>query len=276
MIEKFTYMNHENEVIGIGYDGIFAQYNNLRDFTWDYSSNNNVMSNFTRGIVKKTIPLVIIAGTEEKGIQIKNRLFEIAEKDVLAEEPGKIILGDYYMQGYIIESKKTKYLDAKGYMQVSIVFATDLASWVKETTVMFRPAAKDSQTGSNLDYPYDYPFDYSSEIWNKPLNNTNFVDTAFRLIVYGPCVNPAIFINGHTYQVNCYVSDNEYLLIDSRTKKIQLYKYNGEVVNCYNKRNRASYVFEKIKSGVSIVTWNGNFGFDVVLLEERSEPKWTF
>jgi alginate O-acetyltransferase complex protein AlgI len=34
-------------------------------------------------------------------------------------------------------------------------------------------------------------------------------------------------------------------------------------------------VFEKIPSGNNIVVWDGNWGFDITLFEERSEPKWT-
>ena len=49
----------------------------------------------------------------------------------------------------------------------------------------------------------------------------------------------------------------------------------GSKVNCFNKRNRASYIFEKMPVGTSKVSASSGFKFDVVLLEERGEPKWT-
>jgi len=48
----------------------------------------------------------------------------------------------------------------------------------------------------------------------------------------------------------------------------------GSTENCFNLRNRDSYIFEKIPAGVLTIASSANFKFDVVLLEERSEPKW--
>ena len=75
--------------------------------------------------------------------------------------------------------------------------------------------------------------------------------------------------------IKAEVSSGEYLVIDSSEKTIMLVKGSGEKVNCFNKRSRDSYVFEKIPVGANTVSWEGEFGFDVTLLEERSEPKWT-
>ena len=46
-------------------------------------------------------------------------------------------------------------------------------------------------------------------------------------------------------------------------------------ISKFSDRNRDDYIFEKIPSGSNDVSWDGAFGFDVTLLEERSEPKWT-
>jgi phage-related protein len=75
--------------------------------------------------------------------------------------------------------------------------------------------------------------------------------------------------------VNCTVGANEYLTIDSSAKKVFLTAQDGTITNMFNNRNRDSYVFEKIPTGQNVVSWNGGFGFDIILLEERSEPKWT-
>ena len=76
------------------------------------------------------------------------------------------------------------------------------------------------------------------------------------------------------YQVDCEVGEGEYLTVDSTTKKIFVTKNDGTIVNCFNSRNKNSYIFEKIPSGNNAVTWSGEYGFDVILMEERSEPKW--
>lgn len=279
MLEQIKFVNHLNESMDWGKNRIFVQYNDLRDYAWDYSADNDRIAFFTQGVVTKTVPLLICCTSEEDGVALKNQIFELAEKDVLSVKHGKLILGDYYLRCFITGSDKTNYLYRKGYLETSLKITTDYPQWVKETTVSFLINGSDSgETGynkRNFDYNFDFPFDYSSGMIGKTLNNTGFVSSNFRLIIYGAVSNPAIHIAGHTYQVNYTIEDNEYLIVDSVQKTITLIQRNGTVINCFNYRNRDSYIFEKIPVGNNSVTWNGLFGFEVILIDERSEPKWT-
>lgn len=278
MLEKIKYVNHMMEEMQWGESGIYVNYNDLRDFSWQYNSENNRISGFQKGIVTKTVPIIIHCKSEEEGIKKRNELFEICEKDVVAVQYGKIIIGDYYLKCYVTGSSKSNYLMHKGYMETSLTVTTDLPSWVKETKAVFRSLGTDDESGNaggkNYDFNCDFPYDYTSEFNDKRLNNSGIAETAFQIIIYGACTNPAISINGHTYQVNVELTENEYLTIDSMTRKIILTKYDGSKVNCFSKRNRDSYIFTPIPPGESIINWNGAFGFDVILLDERSEPKW--
>lgn len=282
MFEQIKFMNHINEVMEWGKNGTFVNYNDLHDYSWDFTSDNNKISSFKMGIVKKTIPIIICCDSEEQGVLMKNRLMEYAEKDVLALQHGKIIIGDYYLKCYITGSKKGKYLESKGYMTATLTVTTDYPQWVKESTVSFRTdgsvvtdTPQEISAKRNFDFNYDFPYDYTSGMRNKTLNNTGFVGTNFKLIIFGAAVNPAVHIAGHTYKVNCEVQAGEHLTIDSLSKTVILTRVDGTEVNEFNHRNRASYIFKEIPSGNNAVTWDGDFGFDVVLLEERSEPKWT-
>lgn len=277
MLEQVQYKNHLGEVISFGKEGIFVNENDLRDFTWSYTAKNNRISTFQKGVVKKTLPVVIVCASEEDGINKRNALFEICEKDVLAKKHGKIIIGNYYMKCYITGSKKSDYLMNKRVMILKLTVVTDSPAWVKESTNIFRRmnSAVVEDAGQNLNYPHDYPHDYASELTNQKLVNEDFVATNFRMIIYGPCVEPKIYVGEHLYSVSTSLMSSEHLIVDSSAKTIVLVQSNGEQVNCFNDRNRDSYVFEKIPSGANMVTWEGDFGFDVTLLEERSEPKWT-
>jgi hypothetical protein len=84
-----------------------------------------------------------------------------------------------------------------------------------------------------------------------------------------------VYVSGHLYQVNCDVGVGEYLTIDSVSKKIFLTANDGSTTNVFNMRNRDSYIFEKVPPGINSVILEGDFGVDIILLEERSEPKWT-
>lgn len=283
MLEQITFINHINEKMEWGKNGIYVNYNDLRDYSWNFTSDNNQISSFNMGIVTKSVPIIICCSSEEEGLLLKNRLLEYADKDVLALQHGKIIIDDYYLRCYVTGSKKSKYLVNKGYLETTLTIATDYPHWVKEGKTSFRAngtviadGAGQAPVGSkrNLDYNVDFPYDYMSGMKGKTLNNSGFVGTNFRLIIYGAVINPTIYIAGHCYQVNCSVGEGEYLTIDSLAKTIRLSKKGGETENCFNYRNRNSYIFQKVPPGDNAVTWDNTFGFDVILLDERSEPKW--
>lgn len=278
MLEIVQYRNHLGENITFGQDGFFVNENDLRDFVWSYTNKNNRISSFRRNVQKKTLDVYVSCASDAEGIAKRNELFETCEKDVLAEQHGRFIIGDYYMRCYVVGSKKTEYLVNKRLMRITLSIVTDFPAWIKESSSTFRKSSSSLSPeygGTNLDYAFDYNFDYASDVVNQVLINGDFASSNFRMIIYGPCIGPEINISGHSYNVASELTETEYIVIDSTEKTIVLCRANGQQVNCFNDRNRESYIFEKIPSGENSVTWDGDFGFDVVLLEERSEPKWT-
>lgn len=424
MLEKLKYISSRKEEIAFGENGIFVNYNDLRDYDWSFEAVNNKISSFTKGITEKTLPVIIKAGSEEEGLRIKNELFEIAEKDLLTHSHGKIVIGDYYLKCFIKGSKKSNYLIDKGYLETELKIVTDFPMWTKETTTPFKVGSvatsrknifggiilaqalvnsgssnvvldtdakvvkygyntnyedtertrlysgfkentqytiilegthDDSEshygkthsvhlslvysnngikniqlaeTGEfsmvihsdenrtlkyvtynqngdygdkivlkyercgvfegaitadefepykfmNKDYPHGYSYDYANGAQNTMLLNEGIADADFEITIYGACVNPMIVIGGHAYSVDTEILTGEYLKINSKEKKVYKVKYDGEVVNQFDFRNREYYIFKKISAGANNVAWSGMFGFDVTLLEERSEPKWT-
>ena len=274
MLEQLKYKNHENEIFEFGKDGIFVNVSNLHDYSWEVKKKNNRITSLDYGVVTKKLPVVIFCATEAKGIEARNRLLEVVEKDVLALQHGRIIIGDYYFKCFVTKSEKKDYLKTKQFMTLNLTLTSDLPYWVKETSNVFMAGAG-SIAGDGLDYNYDYPHDYYNDMKNASINNPGFVASNFRLVINGPCNNPVVYVGDHAYQVNCDVAAGEYLVIDSSRKTVELTATNGTKTNVFNSRNKASYIFEKIPAGKNPVTWEGNFNFEIVLLEERSEPKWT-
>lgn len=280
MLEQLKYKNHLNEVFEFGKNGIFVNASDLHDYDWKTSSKGSRISVLTRQVSTRKLPVIIMCKTDAEGISARNRMLEVMEKDVLAVQHGQIIVGDYYFRCFVTKSAKKDYLTNKRLMKLTLTLTSDYPYWVKETRLQFRQSSGGGGGGASslwLDFPYDYPFDYffaAGSGNSNILSNGGFVATNFRMILYGSCKNPTISIAGHTYQVLCDVGVNEYLTIDSTTKKIQLVQYDGTVVNMFNNRNKASYIFQKIPAGTSTITWSGLSDFDIILMEERSEPKW--
>lgn len=273
MLERFTYTNSYNETLEFGKDCLYVNENDLRDFAWNITSKNNKISSFKKGIVSKTIPVIIKCDSEAEGINLRNRLFEVFEKDVLVKQHGKIHIGDYYLRCFITGSKKTQYLIHKSYLLVSLIVQTDFPEWVKETTTTHKMSVADSE--GFLDFPYDFTYDFKNQFVNTNIINEGFIPSNFVLKIEGYANNPTLIIGNHKYSVNVTVGDGEYLTIDSANKTITLNK-SGELVNCFKDRCKDSYIFEKIPPGESVVaSSNEQLKFTLTLLEERSEPKWT-
>lgn len=276
MLEQLKYKNHVNEVFEFGKDGIFVDMNELHDYEWTVTKKGNRISSLDYAISKRKLPVVIICDTEAKGIAARNKLMEVVEKDVLAMKHGKIIIGDYYFRCFVTKSQKKNYLNTKRWMEITLTLTTDFPYWVKESTMQFGTRLpSDPSVGKNLDFAHDLPYDFYSGHNVRDLVNTGFVGTNFKIIIYGTATNPAVFIGGHEYGVNCDIGENEYLTIDSLSKQVYLTGNTGEITNKFNDRNKDSYIFEKIPPGSNPVSWTGDFGFDIILMEERSEPKWT-
>lgn len=274
MLERFLYTNSFGETLEFGKDCLFVNENDLRDFAWDITTKNDRISGFKKGIVAKTIPIILKCDSEADGVALRNRLFEVFEKDILAKQHGKIHIGEYYLRCYITGSQKTQYLINKNHMLVTLTVQTDAPEWVKESTIHY--SVDTTRNEPYLDFSFDYPYDFRNELVNGGMYNTNLVASNFILTISGFVQNPELFIGGHRYVVNVTVGTYETLTIDSSKKTIILTKANKEQVNCFNERNRESYIFEKIPSGYnSITSPNGQFSFSLTLLEERSEPKWT-
>lgn len=271
MLERIRYVNHLNEEISFGENGLFVNANDLHNFAWAINSQSNKISSFKKGITKKLLPVIVKKNNDEDGLKAKNDLFEICEKDVLKNKNGRLYCGEYYLNCFITEGKASDYLYKKSYTVFNLTIQTDYPWWIKETDQTFGLVSK---VGKDLDYNNDFPYDYSSNILNTKLINSDFTDTSFRMSILGPATDPKVTIGPNEYQVFTTLNSNEYVEIDSIEKTIRLIRNDGQVDNVFNKRNKESYIFEKIPSGESNISLSGDFTVIVTLLEERGVPKW--
>lgn len=276
MLDKMTYTNHLNEQIVLGENPYYANYSDLRDYSWDYTEANSKILSFNKGIREYTLPVTIMCKTEAEGYQRRNDMYEIMEKDVLAGKYGTLEIGQYKLQCYVKDSAKSDFLQNKKHMIVNLVFVTDRPYWVKEKEYVFQQKNEEQGGASEfLDFDIEYAYDYTNSIERLQLVNQNFVASNFRLAIYGEALNPRVSVNGHVYEVSGTVEAGQHLIIDSIAKTVTLHTKNGAVINKFNERNKDSYIFEKIPAGDLMLSRSDNFRFDLTLIEERGEPKWT-
>lgn len=274
MLENFIFENHLGQRFEGLANGVYLNSNDLRDYHWKYDLINSRISRFYRDTTSRKLPLTVICKTDAEAVNVKNRLLEIAEVDIEALLPGKIIIGDYYTYGYITASVKSNYMIKKRYCKIELTLTSEDPSWYREETCIFRSESPDSSE-STADYPFDYKWDYSAVLATNQIACNSISDNAFILKIYGEITNPTVTIGTHLYAINGTVKAGESLLINSLTKTITLTKATGEKENWFDMRNRNSYIFEPIPPGLHTVTRNGSFVVELTIIEKRSEPKWT-
>lgn len=276
MLDKFIFENH----LGIRFvgleNGVYLNYSDLRDYSWGYDTINSRISRFYRPVSNRKIPLVVYCKSDAEAVAVMNRLHELSEADIEAKIPGKIFVGDYYTIGYITASKKSNYLINKRLCNIELTLTSDDPAWYREQNHTFMPGEGSSiGIGGGTDYPYDYSYDYALSLQGRKVVCDSAGSSAFRLLIYGEASNPSVVIGGHVYAINGTIGAGESLLIDSLSKTITLTTAIGNKINWFDKRGREDYIFEPIPAGQNTVSWNGAFGFDLAVIEKRSEPRWT-
>lgn len=276
MRENFIFENHlGRRFVGID-NGVYLNANELRDYSWDYDVINNRISRFYRGVTSRKIPLLVCCSTVEEANEVRNRLLELAEADIDAMLPGKIFTGDYYTTGFITASKKTDYRTHGRFCKLDLTLTSPDPSWSREEVHVFGSTDSGaSASRSGFDFPFDYDYDYSVSTTSRQVVCDTIKPSKFKLRIYGEVTDPAVMINDHAYKVNGRVKAGETLLIDSLNKTITLTTATGSKVNWFANRDRHDYIFEPIPPGVNNVIYNGSFKFDLIVIEERSEPRWT-
>ena len=276
MLDNFVYVDHIGRRFSGLENGVYINENDMRDYDWKYSTINGRLSSFHRDVTTRNLPLTLVHKTGAEALVVRHKLLELAEGDIAAMIPGKIYIGEYYTLGYITGSKKGSYLVNDRYMTLDLKVTSDDPMWYREKRYVFSATDEGTAIGANgADYPYDYPYDYAVALNGRTINNSAITSSAFRVTIYGQATNPAITINDHTYMINGTVSAGEFVVIDSLQKRITHNDGNGKETSWFDLRGREDYIFEPIPAGMNVVNWVGDFGFDLTVIEKRSEPAWT-
>lgn len=269
MLEKMKYVNHINEVVEFGKNGLYINENDLRSFDLSYDVYNNDITNIRREIKGKKLPIVVVGSNYLNNL---DAIINVSEKDVIDGIPGKLYIGDWYVEGYIVGSNPsgyTKRRDAK----TTLNFVSISQCWMRPKLYTFRHSEHSGDEG--LGYPYDYPYSYLSSVEVLNMVNSFYASADFIMKFYGPLTNPQISINDHTYSVTTEIDTNEVLTVNSIKKTIVLTEEDGTEVNKFADRDTSSYIFEKIPSGLNSLVASNTYDFDITLIEERRTPAWT-
>lgn len=284
----FYYVNNRGQRIDLSDYPYMFQSGDLLNWTYSYNTQSSAKRDVTSDykLAAKEIPVQIavlcdfsipLAERREEWKEAVDHLADVLQADVIDDKDGKIYTDTgHYMKCKIIGFEKSDWKMGLPFMFNTMTVLSDRPVWIHEESRSFPPISSDSEgEESYLDYEHDYPYDYTMPyggdvIWNVD----HYAPCEFLMTVFGPTVDPRVVINGHPYQIYTTLDSNEYLQIDSRANTVVKYLANGIRQDIYDYRAKQESVFDPITPGNISVVWSGEFGFDITLCCERSEPRW--
>lgn len=279
MLDSMKYVNHLGEEIQFG-SIYYANYNDLRDYAWTYSTEFSKVVNFRRSVTEKSLPILIKCTDSTLAAAYKNAFFATTEKDIIAAKPGKFVVGDYYFRCYIYSTKKTDYLVDATYLAVTAKIVSDSAVWTKEVTTLYHYTSGSGSSAATRDYSYDYAHDYTragSTGASSTITNPFFAAVDFIAVISGGSgtAAPTITIGSDVHKFTYTIPSGGYVTLDTKARTLVYTSSSGATTNIFSTRDKANDIFAKIPSGVSSLSWNGTFDVQITLLIDRSEPEWT-
>lgn len=260
-----------------------ANIQDLLQYEWDYGTSDNVGRNggriteMKRGVAAKSMTISVMGSSREAYTEVLNRYLRITERDIRNLTPGRLYLGENYLTCYLAASQyDTAFDPGVTFARKAVTLVSEYPFWRIEETTRYLPDDRETESAEYLDYPYDYAYDYLYDLSGaRQLINDHYASSDFVMTVYGPAVNPTVYIAGHKYMVATVLYDGDYMVIDSAAKTVIRIAADGTSENLFNCREKDSEIFEKIPPGNNTVIFNQEFGFDLTLYRERSEPEWS-
>lgn len=269
---NIVYINSNNHVLDFTKKYMVMNIDEL--FSNEFETENGRIIDYrTQGTISKQMEVDAIGVDWKEHI---NELNDVILEDVMNGKKGKFYIDDYFLRCNITAVSQNECNYMNGIESFTLTLTSDSFCWIREETHSFVSTSAIESTDTKR-YPYIYPYRYHPRIGTSDLYNLMNIPTHYVIRIYGPASNPSITINRHVYQVFTNVERNEYLEIDyssESTRTISRYKRDGGHIDEFNNRSKQSTIFKQIDPGLQPIVWKGDFSFDVVLIDERSQPKW--
>lgn len=263
---------------------------NLLDYSWAYATRDrrrgSRIAGFNKGVASGDVTIHVLAkklADRNNAIDAFNNVIDVDIYDGIA---GKMWFNDWFTYGYITGAKNSRWQYGIGVLKKDVTFVREEETWFHvisknsyseiEEDDTYEAGIKDyelnEETGlEGYDYDYDYGVDRVS---STEIINPNPLGCDFIINITGPVNNPVIRIGNTTVNVNIEVPAGAILTVDSTAKTIIMTYADGLQLNVFSARNPDYYIFQKIESGHNAIVWDGSFNWDLMMIEERSEPRW--
>lgn len=278
---EILYRNSDNTKI-IDFSGGSYEISDIDVFRheFQYIVENEKITEFKTGVQEYSIDANIVDAGEKSWKSLYADMNAVFCRDILLEKPGALYVNGSYMNCYVFASKPKEIFEDWGFQVTELKIVTDRSIWIEEQRISLKPITNSEESSDDSKgYPYGYPHSYANVSKATNIKIDHYTDSDFRMTVYGPTTSVNITINGHPYHVKYPIEEGEYMVIDSRSylppdERIYVVRNNGEKVNAFNYRDPVYSAFKKIPPGNITIYYSRNYGIDLTIFKERSEPKW--
>lgn len=247
----------------------------IRGREWGYSIGYRSIAAATRAARECSLSVTFL------DLAVADELRRLADRDVAMAAPGTLAIDGWSQRAYITAAEPSSISRAHMAAKLTVVLLDGV--WRKGHTVAFEQLTATSGDGEFLDLPYDLPYDLGVPSTRRYVDVGEWGAAPLRFVVYGPCVNPAVRIDGNWYRVDVTVPDGGYLVVDplATPRSVTLVAADGSTTDAFAKARRGNgsgsgeYVFQPASPGVHEVEWDRSFGFDLTWYEEEGEPPWS-
>lgn len=246
----------------------------VRADSWDYNTGYRDLSYAARKARKEAVTVAMLDLAAADALRLA------ADADLASMTPGTLDFDGWSQRCYIAGAEVKAVVGGGAVVELETVLLDGV--WRKKDTYEFRPGTGSGTIGVGHGYAYGYAYGYPySEETSREIEVDSIVASPFRIIIYGQAVRPSVTIGGNRYQVSTDVPDGGYLLIDSIEGTVTKVAKNGYRTNALPDAvlgggvGSGSYIFEDIPAGMSTVSYDGSFGWDLEVYREDGAVPWT-
>lgn len=275
---KIEYVNHLGASIVLNSGHYLVSGHDLRNFSWSRKTTNRPSGyggrvSFGRPVQEKKISIGIRG--REMFAENAAALMALTEPDILSNEPGRLYLGEPYLTCFLaVDSSVNHYAEKSRWVSKDLTILVTEPFWRTEKSYRFLSGvAVPVEDAKRYDLKYDYR--YAAILASDNIENDHYTDSPMIITIYGPADNPTVTIGGKIYRVNASVSATQRIVIDQIHRKIESVSASGDRTSLFDYRDKENDIFLPVLPGTQSVIYDGEFEFDVTLIQQRSEPQWT-
>lgn len=279
-MDKVYYYNHKGRLkLTINEPPYYMRLDTgeFKNHAWGYDEQFGRFRNFRRQ--KVTYPFSIVITS--RSLSDYDALCDIFNEDVIAGKTGYFLINGWRLDCNVIKADHQFY----GELDHVIAFeaVSESSTWTRSVLHHYNGSSSGGGGSEDLGRNYSnhggyigrgYNYGYEEVNSHEAIIELHGTDNGFEAVIYGPAINPTLYINNEPITVYVSINTNERLRIVSNgpIRSIDILQLDGSSESAFAFRDKEHSPF------LTLGEYNelsfGELRFDFTSIERRSEPSW--